>query len=46
VVNDENQNLCADSCHILNRLKNYFSQLFNAYGVKDVTQTEIRASES
>jgi hypothetical protein len=36
LVKDENGDLLADS-HILNRCKNYFSQLLNAHRVSDVT---------
>jgi hypothetical protein len=37
---DENGDLLADS-HILNRWKNYFSQLMNVYRVSNFTQIEI-----
>jgi hypothetical protein len=40
LVKDENSDL-ADSHNILNRWKNYFSQLLNAHRVSIVRQTEI-----
>jgi hypothetical protein len=43
-VKDENGDLLADS-HILNRWKNYFSQLLNVHRVSDVTQIEIHTAE-
>jgi hypothetical protein len=45
LVKDENGDLIADSHNILNRWKNYFSQLLTVRGVKDVRQTEIHTSE-
>jgi hypothetical protein len=45
MVKEENRDLLADSHSILNRWKNYFCQLLNEYGVKDVRQTEIRTAE-
>jgi hypothetical protein len=44
-VKDENGDLLADSHNILNRWKNYFSQLLNVYNVSDVRQTEIYTAE-
>jgi hypothetical protein len=44
-VNDENGDLLADSHNILNRWKNYFSQLFIVHGVSDVRQIEIHTAE-
>jgi hypothetical protein len=44
-VKDENGDLLADLHSILNRWKNYFCQLLNVHGIKDVRQTEIHASE-
>jgi hypothetical protein len=32
-------------CCIVDRWRNYFSQLFNVHGVKDVGQTEIHTAE-
>jgi hypothetical protein len=41
-VKDETGNLLADSHNILDRWKNYFSQLLNVYNVGDVRQIEVR----
>jgi hypothetical protein len=43
-VKDENGDLLADS-HILNRWKNYFSQLLNVHVVSDVKQIEVLTDE-
>jgi hypothetical protein len=45
LVKDENGSLLADSHNILNRWKNYFSQLLNAHSVSDVRQMEIHTAE-
>ena len=45
IVKDEEGDLVADSHSILARWRNYFSQLFNVYGVKDVGQAEIHTAE-
>ena len=37
--------MVADSHGIMARWKNYFSQLFNVHGVKDVGQAEINTAE-
>jgi hypothetical protein len=37
--------LVADSHSIVDRWRNYFSQLFNVHGVKDIGQTEIHTAE-
>ena len=37
--------LVADSHSIVARWRNYFSQLFNVHGVKDVGQAEIHTAE-
>jgi hypothetical protein len=42
---DEKGDLVADSHSIVDRWRNYFSQLFNVHGVKDVGQTEIHTAE-
>jgi hypothetical protein len=42
---DENGDLLADSHNILNRWKNYFSQLLNVRRVSDVKQLEIHRTE-
>jgi hypothetical protein len=45
-VKDENGDLFADSQNILNRWKNYFSQLLNVHNVSDVRQIEVHTAES
>jgi hypothetical protein len=45
LVKDENCDLLVDSNNILNRSKNYFSQLLNVYNVSDVRQTEVLRAE-
>jgi hypothetical protein len=45
-VKDENGDLLADSHNILNRWKNYFSQLLNVHRVSDVKQREIHTAEA
>jgi hypothetical protein len=44
-VKDENGDFLADSNNILNRQKNYFSQLLNIHRVSDVRQIEIYTAE-
>jgi hypothetical protein len=44
-VKEENGDLLADSHNILNRLKNYFSQLLNVHNVSDVRQIEEHTAE-
>jgi hypothetical protein len=44
-VKDENCDCPADSHNILNRWKNYFSQLLNVHRVSDVRQIEIQTAE-
>ena len=44
-VKDEKGDLVADSHSIVVRWRNYFSQLFNVHGVKDVGQAEIHTAE-
>jgi hypothetical protein len=44
-VEDENGDLLAHSHNILNRWKNYFSQLLNVHKVTDVRQTEINTAK-
>jgi hypothetical protein len=44
-VKDENGDLLADSHNILNRQKNYFSQLLNVHNVSDVRQIEVHTAE-
>jgi hypothetical protein len=45
LMKDENGNLLADSHNILNRLKNYFSQLLNVHNVNDVRKIEVHMAE-
>jgi hypothetical protein len=45
LVKDENRDLLADSHNILNRWKNYFSQLLNEHHVSDVRQIEVHMAE-
>jgi hypothetical protein len=44
-VKDENDDLLEDSHSILNRWKNYFSQLLNVHNVSDVKQIEFHTAE-
>jgi hypothetical protein len=44
-VKDENGDLLADPHNILNRRKNYFSQLLNVHNVSDVRQIEVHMAE-
>jgi hypothetical protein len=45
LVKDENDDLLAESHNILNRWKNYFSQLLNLHNVSDVRQIEVHTAE-
>ena len=45
IVKKEKIELAADSHSIVTRWRNYFSQLFNVHGVKDVGQPEIHTAE-
>ena len=45
IVKDEKGDLVADSHSIVDMGRNYFTQLFNVHGVKDVGQTEIHTAE-
>ena len=45
IVKDEKGDLVADSHSIVAGWRNYFSQLFNVHGFKDVGQTEIPTAE-
>jgi hypothetical protein len=45
LVIHENSNLLEDSQNIMNMWKNYFHQLLNVNGIKDVRQTEIHTAE-
>jgi hypothetical protein len=44
-VKGENGDLLADSHSILNRRKNYFSQLLNVRSVSDLRQIEVHTAE-
>jgi hypothetical protein len=44
-VKDENGDLLTDFHNILNRWKNYFSQLLNVHNVSDVRQIEVHTAE-
>jgi hypothetical protein len=44
-VKDESGDLLADSHNILNRWKNYFSQLLNVHNISDVRQIEVHMAE-
>ena len=44
-VKDEKGDLVADSHSIVARRRNYFSQLFNVHGIKDIGQAEIHTAE-
>jgi hypothetical protein len=44
-VKDENGDLLADFHNILNRRRNYFSQLLNVHRIRDARQTEIHTTE-
>ena len=44
-MKDEKGDLVADSHSIVARWRNYFSQLFNVCGVKDVGKAEIHTAE-
>jgi hypothetical protein len=45
IVKDEKGDLVEDSRSIVARWRNYFSQLFNVHGVKDVGQVEIPTAD-
>jgi hypothetical protein len=45
LVKDKNGDLLADSHNILNRWKNYFSQLLNVHNVSAVRQIEVHTAE-
>jgi hypothetical protein len=44
-VKDENGDLLVDFHNILNRRKNYFSQLLNMHNVSDVRKIEVHMAE-
>jgi hypothetical protein len=45
-VKDENGDLIAGSNDILNRWKNYFSQLLNVHNISEVRQIEVHMAEA
>jgi hypothetical protein len=45
IIKDENGNLIADLHSVLNRWKNFFNQLLNVRGVRDVRQKDIQTIE-
>jgi hypothetical protein len=45
LAKDDNGDLLADSHNILNRWKNYFSQLLNVHNISDVGQIEVHTYE-
>ena len=45
IEKDEKGDLVADSHGIMTRWRNYFSQLLNVHGAKDVRQAEIHTAE-
>ena len=45
ILKDEKGDLVADSHNIVARWRNYFSQLFDVHGFKDVGQAEIHTAE-
>ena len=45
IVKDKKGDLVADSHSIMTRWRNYFSQLLNVHGAKDVRQAEIHTAE-
>jgi hypothetical protein len=46
LAKDENGDLLADSHNVLNRWKNYFTQILNVHRISDVRQTEIHTAET
>jgi len=45
IVKDKKGDLVADSHSIMTKWRNYFSQLLNVHGAKDVRQAEIHTAE-
>jgi len=43
IVKDEKGDLVADNHSIVDRWRNYFSQLLNVHGVKDIGQTNTHS---
>jgi hypothetical protein len=46
ILIDQNVDLLADSHNILNRWKNYFSQLLDVHNISDVRQIEVQGAAS
>jgi hypothetical protein len=44
-VKDDNGDLFADSHNILNRWRNYFSQLLNVHNVSDIRHIEVNTAK-
>jgi hypothetical protein len=45
IIKDENDKLLADLPSVLNRWNNFFKQLLNVHGVRDVRQMDIHTTE-
>jgi hypothetical protein len=45
IIKDENGNLITDPQNILNSWKNFFNQVLNVHGVRDVRQMDIHTAE-
>jgi hypothetical protein len=45
IKKDEKGDLIADSCSIVARWGNYFSQILNVHGVSEVNQAEMHTAE-
>jgi hypothetical protein len=45
-VKDENGDFLTDSHNVLNRSKNFFSQLLNLHRISDVRQIEVHTAET
>jgi hypothetical protein len=45
LVRDENSYLLTDSCNILSRWKNCFSQLFDVHNISDARQIEVHTAD-
>jgi hypothetical protein len=45
IINDENDNLLADSQCVLNRWKYFFNKVLNVHGVHDIRKMDIHTAE-
>jgi hypothetical protein len=45
IIKDENGNMLADPQHILNRWKNFFNQVLNVHGIRNVRQKDIQTTD-